>query len=143
MADERVFGAPEEAARLVDDSACALALVMNRDYEQDRACVAALLASRARYIGLLGPRHRSAQLLAYIGRTDDARIHAPVERVLGAETPAEIGLAVVAEIQAVLAGATTTRLREPQRGANVTMALSGSPRAWAGRHRGGSAIRDA
>jgi xanthine/CO dehydrogenase XdhC/CoxF family maturation factor len=92
-----------------------------------------LLPSRALYIGVLGPRRRTDRLLADLGRSelalahavadarDDARsrLHAPVGLHLGAETPQEIALSVVAEAQAVLAGASAIPLRELSRARGI------------------------
>ncbi len=40
----------------------------------------------------------------HISQQDLAKIHAPVGLEIGAETPAEIGLSILAEIQSVLKG---------------------------------------
>jgi xanthine dehydrogenase accessory factor len=101
------------AARI--DAACRpLAIVMGHSYEQDRARLAMLLRTRAEYIGVLGPRRRTDRILGEIGAgsIDDPRIHAPVGLALGAETPQEIALAIVAEVQSVLTRATASSLRE-------------------------------
>jgi xanthine/CO dehydrogenase XdhC/CoxF family maturation factor len=110
-----VFGNPADITAVIDTSHRAVAVVMNHHYDHDRASVGALIASHATYIGVLGPRHRTAKMLAEIGITGDARLHAPVGLALGAETPEEIALAIVAEVQAVLTEAVAARLRE-QRG---------------------------
>jgi xanthine/CO dehydrogenase XdhC/CoxF family maturation factor len=110
-----VFGNPADITAVIDASHRAVAVVMNHHYDQDRASLGALIASHAAYIGVLGPRHRTAKMLAELGITGDARLHAPVGLALGAETPEEIALAIVAEIQAVLTEAAAARLRE-QRG---------------------------
>ena len=64
--------------------------------------------SRARYIGVLGPRVRTLRLLAACGLDPGAldRLHAPIGLRLGGESPEEVALAIVAEVQQVLAGAT-------------------------------------
>jgi xanthine/CO dehydrogenase XdhC/CoxF family maturation factor len=95
----------------------AYAVLMTHDYERDRAYLAALLASPARYVGVLGPYGRTSRMLAEIAREmllDDAmlaRLHAPIGLDIGAETPREIALAIVAEIQASLTAAPAGRLR--------------------------------
>lgn len=95
------------------------AVVMSHDYERDKECVAALLESRVEYIGVLGPRRRTERMLAELSASGltitDAmlgRLHAPVGLDLGAETPQEIALAVVSEVQATLTNAAARRLRE-------------------------------
>ncbi len=104
----------DAACALIDRCDRAFAVVMNHDYVLDRRCVAALRASRARYIGVLGPRKRTARLLGELGddAAADPRIHAPVGLDLGAETAAEIALAIVAEVQAVVAHAGEQPLRD-------------------------------
>ncbi len=114
-ADELVTGPPAELAARVDAASRAVAVVMAHDYELDRAHLDALLATRAHYIGVLGPRARTHRMLADTGRaTDDPRLHAPIGLELGSETPQEIALAIIAEIQAVLADAPHCSLRDRQ-----------------------------
>ena len=113
-ADEVLVGTPAEIAARVDQCDRAVAIVMAHDLELDRQHLGMLLATRARYIGVLGPRARTARLLDELGlgTHDDPRIHAPVGLELGAETPQEIALASVAEILAVLARAPASNLRD-------------------------------
>jgi xanthine dehydrogenase accessory factor len=112
-ADHLVCGTPGELVPLIDAADRAVCVVMNHNYEQDVACIGAVLGSQAAYIGVLGPRHRTNTILAELGQgTDDPRLHAPVGLALGAETPAEIALAITAEIQASLSSAAATSLRE-------------------------------
>jgi xanthine dehydrogenase accessory factor len=66
-----------------------------------------LLASDVSYIGVLGPRRRTEELLRELANqgisiTPEAlaRVRAPVGLDIGAETPEEIALAIVAEIKA-------------------------------------------
>ncbi|HEX3773208.1 MAG TPA: XdhC family protein, partial [Polyangiaceae bacterium] len=93
----------------LDQCRTPLALVMSHHFQSDVAALGMLLESRAAYIGLLGPARRTAQLLKELNRERDtlstrdrARLHGPVGLDLGAQTPAQIALAILAEIQAVL-----------------------------------------
>jgi xanthine/CO dehydrogenase XdhC/CoxF family maturation factor len=112
-ADRWVVGPAEDALADIDACHRPLVVIMSHDYRFDRDALGAALRSRARYIGVLGPRRRTDRMLAELGSCRDTtgewpgppRLHAPVGLALGAETPAEIALSIVAEAQAVLAGA--------------------------------------
>ncbi len=114
QADEILVGAPADLAARIDACDRAVAIVMNHDYDLDRRTTGMLLATRASYIGVLGPRARTARMLDALGQAavEDARLHAPVGLELGAETPHEIALAIVGEVQAVLARAPASSLRD-------------------------------
>ncbi|UYZ64637.1 XdhC family protein [Hymenobacter weizhouensis] len=96
------------------------ALLMTHNYHYDRAVLRHLLpATSARYIGLLGPRKKYERLLADLQQEVPdaaeqlrARLHSPIGLNLGAETPEEIALSIVAEIQAVLTGRPAGFLRD-------------------------------
>lgn len=104
----------------------AATVIMSHDLRRDADALRAVLATRARYIGVLGPRHRTESLLAATPpgpvalaaappgpvALADPRLHAPVGLDLGAETPAEIALAVVAEVLADDRAATARALRD-------------------------------
>jgi xanthine dehydrogenase accessory factor len=84
-----------------------------------------LLRLELRYVGLLGPRRRRDQLLHALldeGIEINAELFAPAGLDVGAETPEEIALAIIAEIQTVFADASGTSLRDrkvPIHGWNV------------------------
>jgi xanthine/CO dehydrogenase XdhC/CoxF family maturation factor len=112
-ADHWVVGPAEAAVADIDACDRPVVVIMSHDYRFDRDALGAALRSRARYIGVLGPRRRTDRILTELGSGADpratlpglARLHAPIGLALGAETPAEIALSIVAEAQAVLAGA--------------------------------------
>ncbi len=82
------------------------AIVKSHNYGRDFAALRHLLALDLPYVGLLGPRKRRDQLLNAVldsGISIDAEIFAPAGLDLGAETPEEIALALISEIQAVFA----------------------------------------
>jgi xanthine/CO dehydrogenase XdhC/CoxF family maturation factor len=96
-----------------------LAVIMSHDYQRDRAALGALVDSSAHYVGVLGPARRTERMLLEIESEHGAlsvsqksRVFAPVGLALGAETPQEIALSIVAEAQASLARAPRGSLRE-------------------------------
>jgi xanthine dehydrogenase accessory factor len=79
---------------------------MSHNYEYDRDVLRKLLQSPSPYIGILGPRKRFDKMLAEYKREgielsveDFDRIHSPIGLDIGAETPDEIALSIVSEIQ--------------------------------------------
>lgn len=83
------------------------AVVMSHHLTSDQLYLAALADSRIPYIGLLGPAPRRARLMHEIGAKAEQlgqRLHGPIGLDIGARTPETIALAIVSEIQAVLAG---------------------------------------
>ncbi|NVB78078.1 MAG: XdhC family protein, partial [Kofleriaceae bacterium] len=112
VADELLVGAPDEIAARIDECDRAVAIVMNHHYETDRDNLAMLLATRVRYIGMLGPRTRTRRMLDELEVEVDTRLHAPVGLELGAETPQEIALAIAAEVQSVLRRAPAASRRD-------------------------------
>ncbi len=104
-ADEVICSANDPAAAAANLPADAAAVVMAHNFARDAAAVAALLKRPPAYIGVLGPRRRTARLLAAAGMTDDEhRLFFPIGLEIGAETPEQIALSILAEIQAVTTG---------------------------------------
>jgi xanthine/CO dehydrogenase XdhC/CoxF family maturation factor len=91
------------------------AVVKSHNFGRDFAALAALLPQNLPYVGLIGPRKRRDRLLAELFErlgALNAELFAPAGLDLGSETPEEIALAIVAEIQSVLAGASQSSLRQ-------------------------------
>lgn len=91
------------------------AIVKSHNYGRDFAALGHLLELDLRYVGLLGPRKRRDQLLNALlddGVALDAELFAPAGFDLGAETPEEIALAIISEIQTVFAEASGESLRD-------------------------------
>jgi xanthine dehydrogenase accessory factor len=87
------------------DSSTACVL-MSHNYEYDRDVLRNILKSPTPYIGILGPRKRFDKMLTefenegiILTSADLSRIHSPIGLDIGAETPDEIALAIVGEIQ--------------------------------------------
>jgi xanthine dehydrogenase accessory factor len=94
---------PEAAIpRLGLDSFTALA-ALTHDPKIDDYALAAALKSRCFYVGALGSRKTHAkrlERLAALGLGQDvlARIHAPIGLAIGAQSPAEIAVSILAEV---------------------------------------------
>jgi xanthine dehydrogenase accessory factor len=90
-------------------------VVISHDVDVAGPALAAALAGPVGYIGALGSRRTQqirADWLAYNGVTDLSRIHGPAGLDIGANTPAEIAVSIVAEAMAVKSGTNTGSLRD-------------------------------
>jgi len=95
----------------------AAAVVMGHAAAHDRARLQELLGiSSLRYLGVLGPRRRTMELLegapGLVPGAVPPHVYAPIGLDIGAETPEEIALAIVSECAAALAGRTPRSLRD-------------------------------
>jgi xanthine dehydrogenase accessory factor len=109
---------PEVVKERVDLGAFDAAVIMTHTFLHDLALLAAVLPSPIPFVGLLGPKSRGEELLSQLGEVPPeqrARLHSPVGLDLGGETPEEIALAIVAEIQAALHQRDAKSLRELDR----------------------------
>lgn len=91
------------------------AVLMTHSYSQDLEALRELAAAPLFYLGILGPRKRTSQLLAEadldaskLGPT----LHSPMGLDIGADGPQQVALAVIAEIQATLNGRNGGLLRD-------------------------------
>jgi xanthine dehydrogenase accessory factor len=94
-----------------------VAVLMTHSYTQDLDLVRQLAANPPPYLGILGPRKRSAQLLDDAG-VDAAQLapslHTPMGLDIGADGPEQVAVAVIAEVQAFLNGRAGGQLRDRQ-----------------------------
>jgi len=115
----RVLDHKEEKAPLIDPFTAVL--LMSHDYKTDLHNLRKALHTPATYIGLLGPRSRTQKMYAAleaeghpVSDADLARIYSPAGLDIGAATPEEIALSILAEIRSHFAGrqGMSLRLRE-------------------------------
>jgi xanthine/CO dehydrogenase XdhC/CoxF family maturation factor len=109
-ADQVVVGHAQDLDDELFADQNAVSVIMTHHYESDRETVRRLINSDCRYIGILGPKQRTADILndlcesgVTINKDVLDRIYAPVGLDIGAATPEGIALSIIAEIQAVLA----------------------------------------
>ncbi len=99
---------PEEREIALPPAARSLAVVKAHSLARDREWVRRLLAAGFPYVGVLGPRERTATILREIGATGEERVFGPVGLDLGADGPWQVAMSIVAELLAV------TARREPR-----------------------------
>jgi xanthine/CO dehydrogenase XdhC/CoxF family maturation factor len=117
--DNIILTRPETAHQQVCMSVRTVAVVMTHNYLHDLELIKILLPSTANYIGVLGSKQRSERLLEDLHTQSIVyteaqlqRLYAPIGIDIGADTPEEIAIAIIAEIQAVLANRKGGLLRD-------------------------------
>jgi xanthine dehydrogenase accessory factor len=98
-AGELIDAWPDEVAGLVDDETAVVSLV--HEERLDLPALRAALEGGAFYVGALGSKRAQDRRREALGEDAD-RIHGPVGLDLGAEGPAEIALAIAAELLAAV-----------------------------------------
>lgn len=110
-ADELIVMWPDEALEKMDLNPSTSIAVLTHDPKFDEPALKVALSRSVGYLGTIGNRKTSAeraQRLKLQGFTDKqvSRIHGPIGLDIGATTPEEIALAIMAEIVAVRHGKT-------------------------------------
>lgn len=105
LADRLVTVQRDNVRQSIDIDPYSAAVLISHNYKFDLAVLRDLLQTDIPYIGILGPKKRGDALLNDLADgiqpADHHRIFAPIGLDVGAETPAEIALSIVAEIQTV------------------------------------------
>ncbi len=120
---------PAVYARALETGASDFAVVVTHDHALDQQIVQALMARPLAFLGMIGsvPKYRKFVLrLRARGFTEDAiaRLRTPLGADIGAETPEEIAVSVMAELVAVRRGAALPPRSTPPR---TTPASSSQP----------------
>jgi xanthine dehydrogenase accessory factor len=103
------FSHPSELAEDFGPDAQTAAIVMTHNFGRDLFALDRLLPLQLRYVGLLGPRKRHAELLARLSEyrpldfdTGVRNLFAPAGLDIASEAPEEIALSIMSEVAAVL-----------------------------------------
>lgn len=107
-----IVSRPEQVLENLETNDRTAFVLMTHNYNYDLAVLKTLLEiNDIPYIGILGPKKKFDRMLKElkdqccpVSNENLKRIYAPVGLDLGAETPSEIGLSILSEIQAVLTG---------------------------------------
>jgi xanthine dehydrogenase accessory factor len=116
-ADEILVAWPEEALEQVAPDHTTAIIVLTHDDKFDLPLLTGALATDAYYIGAIGSRRNQARrrellLEAGVDEADLERISGPAGLDIGAHTPAETALSMLAEVMAVRVGRDGGRLKE-------------------------------
>lgn len=109
--DARRAGHPARVVPGLPLDARSAVVLLTHNYLKDLEALRLLLGTGAGYLGLMGSRARCARMRAELGIADP-RLHAPVGLDLGSRAPEAVALAILAEVQAALAGGTARPLSE-------------------------------
>ena len=130
------FGHPSELPEDFRPDGQTAALVMNHNFGRDLLALDRIRPLQLRYIGLLGPRKRHAELLARLSEYRPLdfesvvkNLHAPAGLDIGSEAPEEIALSIVSEVAAVLSNRRGGSLRERQSDIHAINAAAGGEAA--------------
>jgi len=103
---DAVFGYDQLSSIEIDN--CTAIVLMAHDYKTDKLNLPKALQTEAFYVGMLGPRLRSEKIFGElagqgkaISHQDMERIYAPAGLDIGAISPEEIALSILAEIKTV------------------------------------------
>jgi xanthine dehydrogenase accessory factor len=115
MADEVVSGEIGESldAMSIDDTS--YVVLVSRGHMQDALALRHVVERGAAYVGMIGSRRRTATVLEQLAaeevpRSALERVHTPIGLDIGAETPEEIALAILAEVVLVRKGGSGRQL---------------------------------
>lgn len=84
-------------------------VIATRGHSHDRECLGQAMHSPARYVGMIGSRRKRDRVFAFLreegfSEPDLVRVHSPIGVEIGAETPEEIAISIVAELIAIRHG---------------------------------------
>src|SRR5262249_22714433 len=108
---------PDEAMATMTLDRRTAVVTLTHDPKLDDPALQTALKADVFYIGALGSRRTHAARLSRLkaagfNETDCARIHGPVGLEIGALSPAEIAVSILAQMTAVLRGADASSRRE-------------------------------
>lgn len=102
-ADHVICGEFGESLRGIESDNSTCFVIVTREHQYDRACLDQILSKPSGYVGMMGSHKRVALMREnLIGNGADpakvGQIHGPVGLSIGAQTPEEIAVSIVAQI---------------------------------------------
>lgn len=117
MAEHVLFGEIDEQLDSITLDQTAHVVLVSRGHRQDEIALRHAVAQQPGYLGMIGSQRRTATVLQHL--TDEgfdpaalAAVSTPIGLDIGAETPEEIALSILAEIVMLRRGGTGARMRD-------------------------------
>ncbi|MDP2674982.1 MAG: XdhC family protein [Dehalococcoidia bacterium] len=116
-ADRVVCGDFSEVLRALPIDSNTYVVTVTRGHKHDEESLRQVVGSAAAYVGMIGSKRRAAAVLQHLideGLDAEAvrRVHTPIGLDIGAETPEEIAVAIMAEVVQVRRGGSGRPMRE-------------------------------
>lgn len=120
MADRVICGDFEEELQAFPIDTSTYVVLVSRGHKQDELSLREVAPSDAAYVGMIGSKRRVGTVLRHLaeeGMAKEAlgRVHTPIGLDLGAETPEEIAVSIMAELIIVRRGGSGAKMSEERR----------------------------
>ena len=105
IADRIILTSREIISQQISVAENTVAVIMTHNYFDDREIIKFLLPTKIPYLGVMGSKNRITKIIEELNptKTQLEKLYSPIGLDIGADSPAEIASAIIAEIQAVLA----------------------------------------
>jgi len=120
LANRVIVSKAEKALSCVEIDKQTAFVLITHNYEYDLCILKQLIYQNVPYIGILGPLKKlycmleQMKAVSFIINDDHkSKIFSPIGLDIGAETPVEIALSIIAEIKTVLSAAKGKMLKDP------------------------------
>lgn len=116
QASKLLVGKHDDLLRELAPGDRASVVIITRGHQHDEASLRAAVNFPCRYVGMIGSKRRAIQTVKRLGEEGAdkdrlAHVHTPIGLDIGAQTPEEIALAILAEITAVRRGGSGMMLK--------------------------------
>lgn len=117
MADRVMAGDFEEHLRDFPIGGHTYVVLVSRGHKQDELALRQVVGRNAAYVGMIGSRRRVSTVLRHLAEEgfpidDLEKVHTPIGFDIGAETPEEIAVSILAEVIMVRRGGSGRQMRE-------------------------------
>jgi len=101
--DEIIIESIDKALQHIKITPSTYIIIVTRGHLQDQEVLASVIESDAAYIGMIGSRKKNATVFQYleeqgVSAQELKKVHAPIGIDIGAQTPEEIAVSIIAEI---------------------------------------------
>jgi len=102
-ADNVICESFEKALKNIEGDKGTFFIIVTRGHRYDQTCIKSIIEKENAYIGMIGSKVRVKKVLDYlqdegISKEKIDKVYTPIGLKIGAETPAEIAIAIMAEI---------------------------------------------